>query len=206
LLDLPGIFGTTLETIPNDVPYLSANRRLVERWRSELAGLAGLRVGISWQGNLGHPKDRIRSIPLREFAPLAELPGVHLVRLQKGPGAEQVKEVKRRWRLVELGPDFDETSGPFMDTAAAMMKLDLVVASDSAVAHLAGAMGVPVWVALPLIPDWRWLLGRSDSPWYPSMRLFRQPTRGDWAGVLGQIAAALRARQASSFMAKEPVE
>ena len=132
--------------------------------------------------------DRARSIPLSCFEPLAGLPGVRLLSLQKGAGAEELQDARGRFPVADLGSRLDD----FMDTAAVMKNLDLVITCDTAVAHLAGALGAPVWVAIPLAPDWRWLLDRSDSPWYPTMRLFRQDRRGDWQGVFQRIEAALR--------------
>jgi hypothetical protein len=145
-------------------------------------------VGIAWQGNPKFTGDRQRSVPLAQFARLAEVEGVRLISLQKGPGTEQL--VKNQ--PAECMPRLDEEAGAFMDTAAIMEHLDLVVTSDSAVAHLAGALGIPVWVALPMVPDWRWLLEREDCPWYPSMRLLRQTRRGEWDGVFERIAEDLR--------------
>jgi hypothetical protein len=135
--------------------------------------------------------DRDRSIPVSRFEPLARCSGVRLLSLQKHDGVEQLHEVADRFPVIDLGSRLDEASGAFMDTAAVMMNLDLVVTSDTAIAHLAGALGAAVWVAIPFAPDWRWLLDRSDSPWYPTMRLFRQERRGDWQGVFRRIEAAL---------------
>jgi Flp pilus assembly protein TadD len=191
LLSLPGILGTTMETIPAKIPYLAAKPALLEQWRTRLLTIEGFKIGISWQGNPTYRGDRFRSIPLRWFAPLAEIPGVRLISLQKGAGTEQLAEIGNLFPVTDLAGELDEQSGPFMDTAAVMKNLDLVIASDSAVAHLAGALGVPVWVALPLAPDWRWLLDRSDSPWYPTMQLFRQGQQGDWQGVFEEIKKAL---------------
>jgi tetratricopeptide (TPR) repeat protein len=191
LLDLPAMFGTRLENIPADVPYLFADERLVARWREELSSIRDFKVGIAWQGSTKNPVDRLRSISLEQFAPLAQ-PGVQLISLQKGPGIEQLERV--RFPVMELGSRLDEKSGPFMDTAAVMKNLDLVITTDTAIVHLAGAMGVPVWVALPLVPDWRWLLGRDDSPWYPTVRLFRQTAAGKWDDVFERIAVELRGR------------
>jgi tetratricopeptide (TPR) repeat protein len=196
LLSLPLVCGTTLETVPADVPYVFADPDLERRWRDELRALPGFKVGITWQGNPQHKKDRQRSLPLDQFAPLARVPGVTLVSLQKGPGTEQFREAADRLAVTDLGNRLDEAAGPFMDTAAAMRNLDLVITSDTAVAHLAGALGVPVWVALPFAPDWRWLADRADSPWYPTMRLFRQERPGDWQGVFARLAEALRERVA----------
>jgi ADP-heptose:LPS heptosyltransferase len=131
---------------------------------------------------------------LRQFALLAEIPGVRLISLQQGAGREELAQAREQFPVVDLGDDVDRASGPFMDTAAIMMSLDLVITSDTAVPNLAGALGVPVWVALPRASDWRWLLHRADSPWYPTMRLFRQKTAGDWAAVFQEIYDALRER------------
>jgi tetratricopeptide (TPR) repeat protein len=197
LLSLPGIFHTSLETIPAEVPYLFADPGLVGHWRQELGGIAGFKIGIAWQGSPKYRSDRDRSIPVSCFEPLARCPGVRLLSLQKGAGAEQLQQVTDRFPVIDLGSRLDEASGAFMDTAAVMMSLDLVITSDTSIAHLAGALGVPVWVALPFVPDWRWLLDRSDSPWYPTMRLFRQERRGDWQTVFQRIEVALRQRVAS---------
>ncbi len=191
LLGLPRVLATTLETIPGGVPYVSADPRLVEHWRAVLGTGGGLKVGIAWQGNPYFRGDRFRSFPLRALAPLAQ-PDVTLVSLQKGLGCEQLPDVAGKFAVHDFGRDLDEQHGPFMDTAALMMNLDLVVTSDSAVAHLAGALGVPVWLALSFAPDWRWLLDRADSPWYPTMRLFRQPRSGDWTSVFARMAAELQ--------------
>ncbi len=188
LLSLPFVCGTTLATIPSRVPYLFADERLVADWRERLP--EGFRVGIAWQGNPRFKRDHERSIPLEQFAGLAEVHGVRLIRLQVDGDSAQ-DSTSATFPLVDLGPDFDRRGGAFMDTAAVMKNLDLVITSDTAVAHLAGALGVPVWVALPFVPDWRWMLDRSDSPWYPTMRLFRQRTPGDWNAVFGEIRLAL---------------
>ena len=209
LLSLPGIFGTSLETIPNRAAYLSADSALVEHWRRELqaggrtnsarSASSSLRppasslfkIGINWQGNPSYPSDSARSFRLAEFAPLTAIDGVRLLSLQKGPGAEQLAEAA--FAVEELGSQLDEGSAAFRDTAAVIENLDLVITSDTAVAHLAGALGAKVWVALSHTPDWRWLLGRGDSPWYPTMRLFRQSQPGDWSGVFAKMAADLSA-------------
>jgi hypothetical protein len=193
LLGLPRIFGTTLATVPAQVPYLFAAAALIAHWREQLAHLDGFRIGINWCGRPDNPAESLRAIPLTCFEPLARLPGVRLVSLQKGPGANQLNELGARFPVIDLGADLDTTAGAFMDTAALMMSLDLVITSDTSIAHLAGALGVPVWVALPFGSEWRWLLDRADSPWYPTMRLFRQTTWGDWGGVFRQLAAAVQA-------------
>jgi tetratricopeptide (TPR) repeat protein len=192
LLSLPAIFATTVATIPAEVPYLTPDAVLVEFWRRELSSTPQFKIGIAWQGNPGIRYDRRRSFPLRHFAALARIDGVRLLSLQKGAGAEQLDEVSDRVPLTDLGSRLDRGAGAFMDTAAALIQLDLVITADTAIAHLAGALNVPVWVVLPFVPDWRWLLGRDDSPWYPSMRLFRQEQPGDWDAVFERVARALR--------------
>ncbi len=192
LLSLPWALRTTLATIPPEVPYLYADPTLTARWRSELTALGGYRVGINWQGNPQYKGDRQRSIPLGRFAPLAELPGVRLVSLQKGFGTEQLADWGERLNVVDLGPRLDETSGAFMDTASALMYLDLFITSDTAIAHLAGGLGIPTWLALPWSSDWRWMEQRPDSPWYPTMRLFRQHEPGNWEAVFRRMADELR--------------
>jgi tetratricopeptide (TPR) repeat protein len=191
LLSLPGIFGTSMETIPADVPYVFAEPGLIELWRERLRYASGFRIGINWAGRADTAQRKQRDIPIEHFAALAELPGVRLISLQKGSGDPSLA---LRACVVDFGDELDTQHGAFMDTAAIMMNLDLVITSDTSVAHLAGALGVPVWVALPFVRDWRWMLERSDSPWYPTMRLFRQKSRGDWAGVFQEIETALRER------------
>jgi hypothetical protein len=187
LMSLPGIFGTSASSVPANVPYLSADPGLIDAWAGELAGGDGLKIGIAWQGNPGHVRDRARSFRLERFEPLARRPGVRLYSLQKGHGSEQVAELEGRFPVIDLGPRLDD----LMDTAAAMMHLDLVISADTSVVHLAGALGVPVWVALPFETDWRWMSAREDCLWYPTMRLFRQPRWGDWDDVFARIAAAI---------------
>jgi tetratricopeptide (TPR) repeat protein len=191
LMSLPMLCGTTLATVPDDVPYLSVGDEFVEQWRRELGRLPGFKVGIAWQGDPSYSLDALRSIPLRQFASIARVPEVSLVGLQKGLGTSQLAEVKDLFRVEDWAGRLDAAHGAFMDTAAIMKGLDLVICSDSAVAHLAGALEVPVWVALPSAAEFRWLLDREDSPWYPTMRLFRQRTPGDWPGVFDRLAESL---------------
>src|SRR5262249_22734248 len=150
--------------------------------------VSGFKVGIAWQGDPNYPWDRYRSIPLRQFAALAEVRGLKLVNLQKGAGREQLPSVVSQFDLIDLGDRLDEPPGALTDRAAVMSSLDLVITSDTAIAHLAGALGVPVWVVLSSAPDWRWLLQREDSPWYPTMRLFRQSKLGEWDDVFARMA------------------
>ena len=192
LLSVPGILKTSLDTIPASVPYLFAARALVESWREKLNGVSGFKIGINWQGRAGQGSWLARNIPLQQFAALAAIPGVRLISLQKGSGREELTQERERFPVLDLGNEVDQEAGAFMDTAAILMNLDLVITSDTAIPHLAGALGVPVWLALPFAPDWRWLLDRTDSPWYPTMRLFRQQERDNWHGVFEQIEKALR--------------
>jgi tetratricopeptide (TPR) repeat protein len=185
LMSLPARTNVT----PVDPPYLFAELDRVAHWR-QIIGETGFRIGIAWQGYSGRHEDKGRSLPLARFAPLAEVPGVRLISLQKGEGEEQIAEAPFP---VETLPDLDAGPDAFIDTAAVMAVVDLVVTSDTSIAHLAGALGRPVWVALRKVPDWRWLLGRADSPWYPSMRLFRQRIEGDWDPVFQAVAREVAA-------------
>jgi tetratricopeptide (TPR) repeat protein len=196
LLSLPLAFQTTLTTIPMEHSYLSAEPQRVARWR-EVLGPAGFKIGISWQGSK-LPIDVGRSFPVVLFRALSGLPGVRLISLQKNAGVEQLDTLPCDLTIERLEPAFDAGADAFRDTAAIMESLDLVITSDTSIAHLAGALGRPTWVALKHIPDWRWLLGRQDSPWYPSQMLFRQERRGDWDSVFGQIRDALAARLAAT--------
>lgn len=187
LMSLPHALGTELASIPRDVPYLMSDAKRIAHWRLELAAHQGFKIGISWQGRATFRADRFRSIPLLEFATLANVAGVRLISLQKGHGSEQIAALDGKFDVVDLGPQLD-AAGAFLDTAAVMQNLDLVVTSDTAMAHLAGALGVNVWVLLSAAPDWRWLLRTSESPWYPTMRLFRQTKLGDWTSVMAEVA------------------
>jgi tetratricopeptide (TPR) repeat protein len=210
LLSLPWMLKTTLTSIPADFPYLFADPELVEKWKMEISAaishvnqgvdtprspvqtsrhspLTTFKIGIAWQGNPAYPNDRRRSIPVERFETLARIDGVRLFSLQKGPGADQLATIGDRFPIVDLGSRFQT----FQDTAAALKNLDLAISVDSAVAHCAGALAVPVWVLLPHGCDWRWMLDREDSPWYPTLRLFRQTKPGDWPGVFDRLRAAI---------------
>ncbi|HEY2411301.1 MAG TPA: tetratricopeptide repeat protein [Pirellulaceae bacterium] len=189
LLSLPGIFNSNIETIPAEVPYLFTDPELVQEWRERLRTCVGFRVGVNWKGRSGHGEFQKRNIPLELIAQLAEIPGIVLVNLNRDEGREEL--AKASVPFVDLGANFDAVHGAYMDTTAVMMNLDLIITSDTSIPHLAGAIGSPVWLAVLHIPDWRWLLDRSDSPWYPTMRLFRQKSPGDWKGVFSEIKAAL---------------
>jgi tetratricopeptide (TPR) repeat protein len=192
LSGLPRLAGTTLETIPAPIPYLRADPGKVTAWADRLSGLvpAGYRrIGIAWAGRPTHVNDRNRSTTLATLAPLAELPRLALISLQKGPAQAQIGTYWGRAPLVNLGPEIAD----FADTMAILEELDLIVTIDTAVGHLAGAMGRPVWLMLPFAPDWRWLLDRADSPWYPTARLFRQPAPRQWGPVITEIVGRLAA-------------
>ena len=203
---LPHAFGTRLETIPAAVPYLAAEPALREMWIQRI-GSGGFKVGVVWQGNPDPDADRARSVPLAALAPLTEVPGVRLISLQKGFGEEQLSTLPSSMRVERLGADFDAGTDAFVDTAAAMTCLDLVVTCDTSIAHLAGALALPVWVALKIDAEWRWLTERADSPWYPTMRLFRQARRGVWGDVFEAMAlelVALGAARATPRMFSTP--
>jgi tetratricopeptide (TPR) repeat protein len=187
LLSVPTHFTTSLAAIPANIPYLRADAERIASWGKELAPWSGFRIGIAWQGNATFRDDKSRSFPLKLFEAIASVEGVRLLSLQKGAGSDQINGLEGRFAVLDLGDRLD-AEGAFIDTAAIMMHLDLIVTVDSAAAHLAGALGVPVWVAVPFAPDWRWLLGREGSPWYPTMRLFRQKRPGDWGEVFERMA------------------
>ncbi len=189
LMSLPGVLKLDESQLWQG-PYLTPDPERVEKWRARLATIRGFRVGLCWQGNPKHLFDRQRSLPLELLAPLAAIPDVQLISLQKGPGTEQIRACS--FPLHELGDTLD-ADGAFLDTAAAMQHLDLVIAVDTALAHLAGAMDRPVWIPLSANGDWRWTSDRNDSPWYPGTRLFRQHRLDDWNEVVERIAGALRA-------------
>jgi tetratricopeptide (TPR) repeat protein len=194
LLSLPLALGTRLETIPAQVPYLKADPERIAHWSRRLRALPGLRVGIAWQGNPAVEKliwARGRSIPLAALEPLAQLPGVRLISLQKGPGLEQLHNAAFATQILDLSSELDCGPDAFLDTAAAMAGLDLIISSDTSIAHLAGALGHPVWIALAASPEWRWGLERSDSPWYPTMRLFRQSAARNWQDVVAAMVGAI---------------
>jgi len=196
LLSLPLAFGTRPETIPLAIPYLKAEPALVEKWAARI-GQEGFRIGVCWSGSPNRDVGVGRSFPLRELAPIAALPGVRLISLQKTDGLEQLAELPPGMTVETPGADFDAGPDAFIDTAAILPSLDLVISCDTSVAHLAGAMGRPCWVALKMHPEWRWVL-RDDGtmPWYPSMTLFRQTAFEDWPGVFAAMAAALKAKLA----------
>lgn len=187
LLDMPYIFGTTVETIPAAIPYIFADASKAQCW-SERITEGDFKIGIVWAGSPTHGNDRYRSCSLKDFARLADIAGVRLYSLQKGEAAEQIKHFADTIDVIDIGKDFED----FTDTAAAVENLDVVLSVDTSVLHLAGAMGKTVWALLPFAPDWRWMLKRADSPWYPTMKLFRQQTLGQWEPVFERIAEAIK--------------
>jgi Flp pilus assembly protein TadD len=188
MMNLPHAFRTTMETIPATVAYLRADPSLIESWRARVGPDDGqLKVGLIWAGNLRFRLDRTRSLQLDQLAILGRAAGIKFYSLQKGPPGEQAKKPPSGMQLINIGPELND----FSDTAAVMSSMDLILSTDTSVAHLAGALGLPVWVMLQFMPDWRWLLEREDSPWYPTMRLFRQTTWGNWADVVERVGNAL---------------
>jgi Tfp pilus assembly protein PilF len=193
LLLLPMALGTTLQNVPADVPYLFADQELSSQWRKRMPS-DGLKVGIAWAGRPTYRNDRNRSTKLSTFAPLAQVEGVHYFSLQKGYAADQARTPPAGLNLTNWTDELKS----FVDTAALIDNLDLVITIDTSIAHLAAAMGKPVWMMIAFMPDWRWMLDREDSPWYPTMRLFRQPAMGDWPPVLTKVVAALRELKTAS--------
>jgi len=186
LMSLPGLFGTRLDSVPADVPYLRADPLRVAAWRARVGAPAGrLRIGLAVSGSAHHANDVNRSIPLHRMRPLYGLADWYLLQKELRP-SDEIELARSPLR------DLRSELLDFGETAAAIASLDLVISVDTALVHLAGALGRPVWILLPYLPDWRWLLERSDSPWYPSARLFRAPAPGDWDAVIGELAAALR--------------
>ncbi len=188
LLSLPGLLKTDVATIPAKVPYLTADSAKLDRWGHRLRAIPGFKVGISWQGNPRHDWDAHRSFPLAAMEPMARVDGVTLISLQKGSATDQIALVKDRFPVFDLGRDLTD----FTETAAVIKQLDLVICCDTSVGHLAGALAVPVWLALSTFVDWRWLRGTNSSPWYPTMRLFRQERLGKWKSLLRRIAKELK--------------
>jgi tetratricopeptide (TPR) repeat protein len=192
MMSIPGALGLTPATVPANVPYLRAEPARVAAWADRL-GSDGFKIGIAWHTAVTRDWfGKKRSFPLVQLAPLAAIPGVRLISLQKGAGLEEIAQVPFASRIETLGEDFDAGPSAFLDTAAVMMSLDLIVCCDTSVGHLAGALARPVFVALPFVADWRWLRDRDDSPWYPTMRLFRQTKPGEWGRVLERVAQAVR--------------
>lgn len=191
---LPYHFKTTLATIPNKVPYLYPDRKLAKMWKAVLSRDKNFKIGICWKGAYRPQKGKTdyRPIPLKELAPLFTLPGVSIYSLQQGAGVEEIDSFIHKDKLRVFGPYFDKTHGSFMDTAAVMKNLDLVITIDTSLCHLAGGLGVKVWTLLSALGDCRSFIKRSDNPWYPTMQLFRQTKLGDWAPVVAALVEKVR--------------
>jgi hypothetical protein len=205
LMSLPLAFNTTLKTIPANVPYVSASAKVAQVWADRIKSDGGdatsFRVGLAWAGRPTHRDDKQRSLRIEQLAPLAAAaPNAIFYSLQKWDPEREAANPPPGMKLIDAA----EKLFDFSDSAALIANLDLVIAVDTAVAHLAGAMGKQVWTLLPFAPDFRWMLDRSDSPWYPTMRLYRQPRHGDWNSVLRQTAEDLRAA-AGSQTSRNPV-
>lgn len=191
MLSLMRAFGTEVDTIPTNIPYLASEPERRTRWKQRLPDTGRLKVGIGWAGSPTHQNDRHRSIPLALWKPFIEAAaGVDFYGLQVGPGRSQIAEAGLTGRVVDLGNEIQD----FADTAAIVDQLDLVISIDTSLVHLTGALNRPVWVMVTYAPDWRWLLDRDDSPWYPSLRLFRQGEDATWGPVLERVFAALAER------------
>jgi hypothetical protein len=187
LMSLPLAFGTEMASIPAEIPYLRTNADLASKWGERMGERRLPRIGIAWAGSAVHKNNSKRSIALERFAPLLKTQGVEFVSIQKELGRSDAIVLEDHASVLNVG----EQLGDFTDTAAVISSLDLVISADTSVAHLAGAIGRPVWILIPLAPDFRWLLEREDSPWYPTARLFRQPRLEDWDSVLERLRGEL---------------
>jgi hypothetical protein len=194
LMSLPQAFGQGPQSVPATTPYLAAEPERAARWAERIGG-QGFRIGVCWQGSTAaYALPMQRSFPLAALASLGARPGVRLISLQKHDGLDQLAGLPAGMTVEALGQDFDAGPDAFLDTAAVMAACDLVITADTAVAHVAGALGVPTWIGLPFVPDWRWGLQGETTCWYPSARLFRQARPGDWTGVMAQMDEALAQR------------
>jgi ADP-heptose:LPS heptosyltransferase len=187
LMSLPLAFGTALNSIPAEIPYIEVAADLVSRWRERMGERRVPRIGIAWAGSAAHKNNSKRSIALERFAPLLKTRGVAFVSIQKELTQSDAAVLEGHANVLHVGGEL----GDFADTAAVLSSMDLLISADTSVAHLAGAIGRPVWILVPLAPDFRWLLKREDSPWYPTARLFRQPQLEDWDSVLERVRREL---------------
>lgn len=199
MLSLPYVLKTRLETVPCEIPYLYADEKLTADWKQKLAKDKNFKIGICWQGNDNYATPLLRatvaqkSVHPKEFAPICNVPGVSIYSLQKTTGTDQLKDLPNGMRINTFDGDFDQSNGRFMDTAAVIKNLDLVITVDTSISHLASGLGVPTWIMLPNPSDWRWMMDRTDSPWYPNItRLFKQPTPGDWQSMIKEVAVELK--------------
>lgn len=200
LLSLPRILGTRIDSIPAEIPYLAVRPGIAARWQERLSHLGGLKVGLAWAGSPKHVNDFRRSVELERLQPLLDAAGASFVSLQVGARAPDVTKLPQG-TITDVSAELTD----FAETAGAILNLDLIIAVDTAVVHLAGALGKPTWVMLPFSPDWRWLLDRNDSPWYPTLRLYRQPKPGDWESVIARVAADLREQVAAHGVDARPL-
>jgi len=184
---LPLAFKTEPATVPADIPYLSADDAHLAKWSARIGALERPRIALAWAGNPSHLNDRNRSVPFAKLAPLLSIPA-RFVSIQRDVRGEDAIALAGDSCVTNVGAELDS----FADTAALIAQCDLVIAVDTAVAHLAGAMGRPLWMLLPFAPDWRWTLDGETSPWYPTARLFRQTSLGDWDGVIARVGDALK--------------
>lgn len=191
LLSLPFILKTTLKTIPSKVGYIHSDPSLSKKWDKKISNNKKIKLGICWQGNKEQKHDHKRSIPLHYWKTLLDKNTVDFISLQKGYGQEQIKKYGYKKLITDYSNIMDNGKDAFVDTAPIIDNLDLIISSDTAIPHLAGAMNKPIWLLLPYSPDWRWLLDGSESPWYPSMRLFRQKELGNWHGVFNEVSIEL---------------
>ena len=182
-----------------EIPYLHADEKLTAEWKQKLAKDKNFKIGICWQGNDNYATPLLRatvaqkSVHPKEFAPICQLPGVSLYSLQKTTGTDQLKELPNGMHIITFDGDFDQSNGRFMDTAAVIKNLDLVITVDTSISHLSSGLGTPTWIMLPNPSDWRWMMDRNDSPWYPNVtRLFKQPTPGDWQSMIKEVAVELK--------------
>lgn len=195
-MSAPPAFNSDETTLPKTIPYLFADKELIKIWQKRLENEMNYKVGICWQADVYNDSSRLpvarRGIPLNYFFQLADTTRVQFYSLQMFDGVEQLKNIPADFPVTVFNEDFDKKHGSFMDTAAVIMNLDLVITVDTAIAHLAGGLGKPVWLLLPYATDWRWISHRTDSPWYPTMRIFKQPKPFDWQSVIDQVKRALR--------------
>jgi ADP-heptose:LPS heptosyltransferase len=184
---LPRALGTEPANIPADVPYLTPSAERIAKWRERIEALPSPRIALAWAGSAAHANDRNRSLALSQLAPLFAVEGASFISIQRELRDEDVELLGRTPRLTHIGGALDD----FDDTAAVAALVDVVISVDTSVVHLAGAMARPTWILVPFCPDWRWMLERDDSPWYPTARLFRQPALGDWDSVVGRVRQGL---------------
>ena len=199
LMSLPYVLKTRIDTIPNEIPYLYADEEFVAEWEEKLAADKNFKIGICWQGNDNYATPLLRatvaqkSVHPKQFEPIGAIDGVSLYSLQKMTGTDQLKELPESMNIITFDGDFDQSHGRFMDTAAVIENLDLVITVDTSISHLSSGLGIPTWVMLPNPADWRWMMDRTDSPWYPKvLRLFKQPTPGDWETMIQEVAQELQ--------------